>query len=663
MITYVTDASTIQRLKRDRAYIEWEFVEEFHRAVSGNEKEFMEPIRELCKFGLQETIKLLNFLDSLGEKTTSADIMKKSGPLNVWYRVHPDDGKAVLDKCAEIEKQMKDDLDKVDKEMSDLKAQLADDNIDDIATIAQLQEKLNTAAHRKSVIQITADLKLRKERIGNHPRGKEGMAKDDLNKLVDMLSNPATAKKIDASDCSDIFRLIATIVEEFPRDAIENAIKKGGKDKEGAEKYRLWIWLQKSYRGVGPLGGMRGWSTFNLDAFEEFAKYCEKCKQEKENSKVFVRGRDTFQCTSPNCQHSTTIAYTEKLSKWQAMKLKCLQCKGPNPMILVDHKADYVCGDCGGPVTDRIWEIVQCKECREAVEIYHKPHEMLTEEEKSDTCPKCKKVAKFIPLSTKPFWKGPEDALRARRGWTDQEKQQMPVGTHKLKPGSVVRTIDRIFGLPERADISGTTADSIFGMELVWNLHDAGLQSFGTQKEGRTFEVGGQQKSWADMSLSEKSDWFSKQSSKYPAYLILLPLITMAKLNFHSILECAMTFTLTGYFDAYHVGYYSTLWPKGAKNGTGLGKTIWDIMKKWEDHPLNTHAVFALDKDGNENAAVIFSGDSLDAHRIAARVDYWRYLKVYKPIRDRLLKAADEGSADTVIWASDLLSLARDALK
>ena len=88
--------------------------------------------------------------------------------------------------------------------------------------------------------------------------------------------------------------------------------------------------------------------------------------------------------------------------------------------------------------------------------------------------------------------------------------------------------IDKAFGLPFGGDISGTTADSMYGLEVA-SKH---------------------------VKLNTQEAWALD-------YLRLLPLISLVGLYNHTVLECALALMYCGIIDDYKIGYYSTLKPKG----------------------------------------------------------------------------------------------------
>jgi len=96
---------------------------------------------------------------------------------------------------------------------------------------------------------------------------------------------------------------------------------------------------------------------------------------------------------------------------------------------------------------------------------------------------------------------------------------------------STLAKVDRVFGLPEGADISGTTADSIYFVRQVesffLSIRNSGL--------GQTFDA------------------------MMPA-VQLLPLATMVSHAHHTLLETAIVLAMNGY-GSYSIGYYSTVMP------------------------------------------------------------------------------------------------------
>lgn len=113
----------------------------------------------------------------------------------------------------------------------------------------------------------------------------------------------------------------------------------------------------------------------------------------------------------------------------------------------------------------------------------------------------------------------------------------------QLDEASSIKQIDRMFGLMKMADISGTTADTVFGMEVLWQHFHAG-----------TFKPG---VGWTPQKIA---DWV-EDALRMKEVLYLLPLVTMTYQAHHSLLECAFTLSLNDYID-YSVGVYTSLRPQ-----------------------------------------------------------------------------------------------------
>ncbi len=133
----------------------------------------------------------------------------------------------------------------------------------------------------------------------------------------------------------------------------------------------------------------------------------------------------------------------------------------------------------------------------------------------------------------------------------------------RLLETSTVRKIDLAFGLPEGADISGTTSDSIIINRLVGQFNASipeELKTPGTTK-----------------------------------LLQLLPLVTMISYGHHALVESALTLTLFGFCN-YRIGFYTTLLTKGALtkaertgNRAEVGGRILSTLKKFEEDKRNRH--------------------------------------------------------------------------
>jgi hypothetical protein len=113
-------------------------------------------------------------------------------------------------------------------------------------------------------------------------------------------------------------------------------------------------------------------------------------------------------------------------------------------------------------------------------------------------------------------------------GGTPAEPQK---GKRPQNESSVLK-LDRLFGLIQACDISGTTADTMFALEA-----------------------------WGGSYLT--------------ATYYMLPLATIVHNNHHSLIEVALAMSLNGII-SYEVGFYSTLLPKGRvpKEMEGIDRTL-----------------------------------------------------------------------------------------
>lgn len=121
-----------------------------------------------------------------------------------------------------------------------------------------------------------------------------------------------------------------------------------------------------------------------------------------------------------------------------------------------------------------------------------------------------------LDTSTQPY-KGIAEALGLKNGAITG------VSMNKLKAGSITLSIDKLMGLPEGADISGTTSDSIWCVETILNLlHNK-------------------------KSINEVND-----------NVLLLPVAAIVSGYHHTILECGLSLSINGYLH-YTPGFYTSL--------------------------------------------------------------------------------------------------------
>jgi hypothetical protein len=128
------------------------------------------------------------------------------------------------------------------------------------------------------------------------------------------------------------------------------------------------------------------------------------------------------------------------------------------------------------------------------------------------------------------------------------------VNLFALRMGSAVGSIDKAFGLPFGADISGTTANALYAFCFI--------------------------KTWYGHHLVN--------AMRVLPLLELLPLVSMVKNRHHTTLECALTLAVNDKIDDYCVGYYTSLWPKQASKHSEGGR-VWECLEKAENSNTNHH--------------------------------------------------------------------------
>ncbi len=118
------------------------------------------------------------------------------------------------------------------------------------------------------------------------------------------------------------------------------------------------------------------------------------------------------------------------------------------------------------------------------------------------------------------------------------------VSMNRLKQGSVTRGIDHLLGLPEGADVSGTTSDSIFTIETLCNMIYGGPKGY-------------------DMNI------------------LLLPVAAIVSGYHHTTLECGLALSINGYIN-YAPGFYTTLQNDDMLKAAS-GAAIQAILKEFEE--------------------------------------------------------------------------------
>jgi hypothetical protein len=448
--------------------------------------------------------------------------------------------------------------------------------------------------------------------------------------------------KLSPSDCSDIFRLLGTMMEELDKleskdwEKLNEYYTKPDANKEiNLDHLKFCIQLQTILRETSGLD-IKGLfpdmppmlankltmpEKYQIDKGERFVKYCEECGKDKpENG---VKDESNYYISYLyKCPKGHT--FLDKIPGNKKDEISCTYSNCKEKMIV--KKREWWCNQHDDkPLIDMIEQKLKCgaiidkeknTKCGNEITLYFEAAKHAKEKPAAAYCSKCKKETKFEPAGgVKPFWK---DEIRAR--WRDTWSS-----TFILEYNSIVRAIDRTFGISEVADISGTTADSIFGMEAVMNLSGKGTKSFGTQAKTVEFQDD-KDKYWSDQ---------YRQSGGYPGYVILLPLITMVRHSHHAIIECALTFTLTGYIDAYHIGDYTSLWPKGSAQSGAL----WEILKYWEESPSNVRILIERDKDGFvERGWLLNKNEVMGGYRFNEinKLNYLTYINVFLELRNKM---------------------------
>jgi hypothetical protein len=156
-----------------------------------------------------------------------------------------------------------------------------------------------------------------------------------------------------------------------------------------------------------------------------------------------------------------------------------------------------------------------------------------------------------------------------------------------LENSSTIGKIDRVFGLVPAADISGTTADTMFYLTKMFDDYSVALD---------------------------------------PVFF-MLPLATIVAGAHHSLLEVALPLSLNGKID-YVIGKYSSLLPKGAKVGVDKIKPLLDKMEK---DPRNRLMLVAHDDSKKPvapvGAFVMEKSDSDEYYAFARGVDVLKKFK------------------------------------
>jgi hypothetical protein len=144
------------------------------------------------------------------------------------------------------------------------------------------------------------------------------------------------------------------------------------------------------------------------------------------------------------------------------------------------------------------------------------------------------------------------------------KSQEGGIQRFMLADTSTLNKIDRVYGLVQGADISGTTTDSIYF-----------IRRFGGAALGPVYQ--------------------------------LLPLATIVAGAHHSVLEVALSLSLNRIVD-YHIGFYTSLMPAGA--GAGAGE-IRRALAAAESSPMNRHMLVYYHAAGLVAGCFLFDGQDL----------------------------------------------------
>jgi hypothetical protein len=155
----------------------------------------------------------------------------------------------------------------------------------------------------------------------------------------------------------------------------------------------------------------------------------------------------------------------------------------------------------------------------------------------------------------------------------------------KLKEGSTVWAMDRIFGLPPGADISGTTGDMMALLEVLINI---------------LYPPQGQRR----VGVIDEHD-----ITDIIEVLYLFPFAAMVSLYHHTVLEMALTLSFNDPDINYQV----------AKRNNKTCRSVYNILKKWENHPTNLKVVYYTE-DGSTWGAVCSTEEDLKQYREIASV-------------------------------------------
>lgn len=254
------------------------------------------------------------------------------------------------------------------------------------------------------------------------------------------------------------------------------------------------------------------------------------------------------------------------------------------------------------------WQSLTAQECSDVIRLYGTVAETRTEHLRTTGAIGKDQKAQLHTLKEqyrpggKPVWKDgrirEEPASGATPGW--HKDWQMPAAVHGIdirqaaavkmqtnvalppRAGqqrfftptmtSTVKKIDKAFGLPVGADISGTTADSIFFIERLARLCNI----------------------------------------PYDPLYQLVALATLVAARHHAVLESALTLTLNKII-TYKIGFYESLLPSDSRH---VAKSaIKSALSEHDNHDWNAHILVYFDQPEKVVGGYEFTGEHIDRFR------------------------------------------------
>jgi hypothetical protein len=255
------------------------------------------------------------------------------------------------------------------------------------------------------------------------------------------------------------------------------------------------------------------------------------------------------------------------------------------------------------------WQSLTAQECSDVIRLYGAAVEKRTEHQRENGSIGANQKAQLHTLKQQyrpggnPIWE--DGRIRKKPGpgeipaW--HEQWQMPGVAHGIdirqaaamekrtniplpprEPGqqrfftptmtSTVKKIDKAFGLPVGADISGTTGDSIFFIERLARLCNI----------------------------------------PYDPLYQLLALATLVAARHHAVLESALTLTLNNII-TYKIGFYKSLLPSDSRHQAK--SAIDSVLSEHDNHDWNAHILVYFDQPERVVGGYLFFGGEIDGFK------------------------------------------------